>query len=168
MEIGLLLVRVVLGLTLAAHGSQKLFGAFGGGGIAGTGGMFESLGFRPGRAFAILAGLGELCGGIGLVLGLLTPFASALVIAVMLAAIFSVHVEKGFFNENGGYEYPLINATAAAAVAFIGPGAVSLDAALGLYLDGVEWGFIAIGLGILGAVPPLVLRATGQRRTTEA
>src|SRR5215510_4540749 len=110
MEFGLLLIRLVVGLTLAAHGAQKLFGLFGGYGIAGTGGFFESLGFRPGKLMAVVAGFGEAGGGLGIALGLLTPFAAALIIAVMLVAIVSVHLSKGFFNSNGGYEFPLVNA----------------------------------------------------------
>ena len=77
METGLLIIRVVVGLSLVAHGAQKLFGAFGGHGIAGTAGFFESLGMRPGKLFATLAGLGETGGGLGLALGLLTPFSAA-------------------------------------------------------------------------------------------
>jgi len=81
MDTGLLIIRVVIGLSLAAHGAQKLFGAFGGHGIAGTGGFFESLGMRPGKVLATLAGLAEFVGGLGLVIGLLIPFAAAAIVA---------------------------------------------------------------------------------------
>ena len=106
MAFGMLLLRVVVGLTLAAHGSQKLFGAFGGGGIRGTAGFFGQLGFRNAPAFAVLAGLGELVGGLLLALGLLTPFGAAAAIAVMGVAIVTVHLGKGFFATNGGFELP--------------------------------------------------------------
>jgi putative oxidoreductase len=163
MEWGLLIIRAAVGLTLAAHGAQKLFGAFGGHGIAGTGAFFESLGFRPGRRFAALAGLGELGGGLGVALGLLTPLAAATVVATMVVAVWSVHREKGFFATDGGYEYNFILVAAAAGIAFAGPGALSLDAALGLSLAGVAWGVAALALGIAGALPPLISRTVATR-----
>ena len=94
MDTGLLIIRVVLGLTLAAHGAQKLFKWFGGYGIAGTGGFLESMGFRPGRLFATLSGLGEFAGGLGLAVGFLTPLAAAGIIATMLVAIWTVHLKR--------------------------------------------------------------------------
>jgi len=87
MDAGLLMIRVVFGALMAAHGSQKLFGWFGGYGLTGTGGAFESLGFRPGRLFAALAGLTETFGGLLLAIGFLTPFASMSILAVMIVAI---------------------------------------------------------------------------------
>jgi putative oxidoreductase len=163
MEFGLLVIRVVVGLALAAHGTQKLFGTFGGHGIAGTGGFFESIGFKPGKVLATLAGLGELGGGLGLALGVLTPLSAAVVIATMVVAT-SVHVDKGFFAQNGGYELPLLIAAAAAGLAFTGAGPLSVDAALGLTLGGVRWGLLAVGLGVAGALPPLMARAAVRRR----
>jgi putative oxidoreductase len=111
MDLGLLVLRLVVGLTLATHGAQKLFGWFGGYGLAGTGGFMEQLGFRPGRRAALMAGLSETVGGLLLALGAATPLAAALIVGVMLVATFSVHWTKGFFNRNGGYEYPLVLAT---------------------------------------------------------
>jgi len=166
MEFGLLVIRVALGLTLAAHGAQKLFGWFGGGGLAGTGGFFEQMGFRPGRVMALMAGLGEALGGLGIALGLLTPFAAALVLAVMTVAIVSVHLEKGFFSSNGGYEFPLLNAAVAFGLVFIGPGPLSFDAVLGLPLAGPEWAGAALGLGLLGAAVPLLARAARAHHRT--
>ncbi len=169
MEFGLLVIRVALGLTLAAHGAQKLFGWFGGGGLAGTGGFFEAMGFRPGRVMALVAGLGESLGGLGIAFGLLTPFAAALVIAVMAVAIVSVHLEKGFFSSNGGYEFPLLNASVAFGLVFMGAGPLSLDGALGLSLAGPEWAGAALGLGLLGASLPLLARAVRvNRRSRDA
>ncbi len=164
MEFGLLLIRLVIGLTLAAHGAQKLFGLFGGYGIAGTGGFFESLGFRPGKVIATMACLGETGRGLALALGLLTPFAAAVIVATMIVAIWGVHLEKGFFLQNGGYEYLLVIGAVAAAVAFTGPGQLSLDRVLGLSLAGAKWGLIALGLGVLGALPPLLARAASTRQ----
>src|SRR5262249_39335331 len=106
MNIGILLLRLAVGLTLSVHGSQKLFRWFGGPGLNSTGQSFEErLGFRPGRRHALLAGLGEAGGGLLLALGLLTPLGTAAVISVMMVAVFSVHIQKGFFVHNGGYEY---------------------------------------------------------------
>jgi putative oxidoreductase len=158
MDIGLLILRIVLGLGLAAHGSQKLFGWFGGHGIAGTGGFFDSMGFRPGKVMAVVAGLGEAAGGLGLALGMLTPLSAALVIATMLVAIFGVHIHNGFFVMKQGYEYNLTLIAGALALAFVGPGRISVDGVAGLSLAGNVWGAIAIGLAIVGALPPLASR----------
>src|SRR5215510_11946058 len=129
MSLGLLIVRLVVGVGLAAHGTQKLFGWFGGYGLSGTGQFLEQLGFRPGRLHATLAGLAEVLGGLLLALGFLTPAAASAVVAVMLVAVVSAHLKNGFFAQNGGYEYPLVLAVVAAAFAFTGPGALSVDQA---------------------------------------
>lgn len=149
MDIGLLLLRLVVGFTLAAHGGQKLFGWFGGYGLAGTGGWLESIGFRPGKVHAALAGSAELVGGLLLALGFLTPVGAALVIAVMVVAIVSVHLPKGFFVSAGGFEYNLVLLGAAAALAFTGPGAYSLDAGQGLELAGSVAGVVAVLAGLV-------------------
>src|SRR5690348_980300 len=107
MDIGLLLLRLAVGLTLAAHGTQKLFGWFGGYGLDGTGQFLETIGFRPGRRAALKAGLVETGGGLLLALGLLTPLAAALVVSDMFVAAVSVHLKNGFFVTSGGYEYNL-------------------------------------------------------------
>src|ERR1700681_1622968 len=96
MDIGLLILRLTVGLTLAAHGAQKLLGWFGGPGLDVTGQFLEMIGFVPGRRRALMAGLAETGGGLLLALGLLTPFAAAVVFGVMLVAAFSVHIKKGF------------------------------------------------------------------------
>ncbi|MGC4118885.1 MAG: DoxX family protein [Myxococcales bacterium] len=162
-DIGLLILRVFLGLQLASHGSQKLLGWFGGHGPSGTGKFFEGLGFLPGRYFAMAAGAGELGGGLLLALGLLTPFAAAVITAVMLTAIAVVHADKGFFATEGGFELPLLLAITAICITFIGPGAISLDHAFGLNLSGWLWGVIAAALGVLGAVSSLAIRGIGRR-----
>lgn len=160
MEIGLLLLRVVVGLTLAAHGAQKLFGWFGGHGLDATGQGLEGLGFHPGRRQALMAGLVESGGGLLLALGLATPLASAAVVAVMLVAAVSAHVKQGFFIMGGGYEYNLVLGGAALAVAFTGPGVLSLDELAGWTLGGAPWGVAAAALGLIGGAVPLALRRT--------
>lgn len=158
MDIGLLLIRIVVGLTMAGHGAQKLFGWFGGYGLSGTGGFMESLGFVPGRRAALAAGLAEALGGLLLALGLVTPLAAAAIVAVMLVAVATVHLSKGFFVTAGGYEYNLVLAAAALVLAFTGPGAWSLDALLELGWQGVAWGVGALALGLVGAAGRLLTR----------
>ena len=168
MDIGLLLLRLTLGLTLAAHGTQKLFGWFGGPGLDATGQFFEMIGFIPGRRHAVRAGLAETGSGLVLALGLLTPVAAALLFSVMLVAAVTVHIKKGFFAQNGGYEYNLVLGIAALTLAFTGPGSLSLDALLGYYLSGRFWGMAALFVGVLGGVMPLIQRRTlpTQQATT--
>jgi putative oxidoreductase len=158
MSVGLLILRLVVGLTLAAHGAQKLLGWFGGYGIAGTGQFLEQLGFRPGRFHAAQAGIVEVVGGLFLAVGLLTPAAAAAVVAVMLVAGVSVHLKGGFFLQGGGYEYTMVLGAAALALAFTGPGPISLDRALGISWSGETWGLGALAAGVIGGAVPLVTR----------
>jgi putative oxidoreductase len=148
MEIGVLLLRLAIGVTLAAHAAQKLFGWFGGPGLDGTGKGMEMLGFFPGRRHALMAGLAEAGGGLLLALGLMTPVAASIAFAVMLVAGVSAHLKHGFFLMNGGYEYTLILGLSGLSVAFTGPGLLSLDALLGLHLEGALWGAGAALVGI--------------------
>ena len=159
MDAGLLLARVVLGLLMAAHGSQKLFGWFGGYGLAGTGGFFESLGFRPGRLFAAAAGFTETAGGLLLALGLLGPLGPAMIISVMVVAIAAVHWQHGVFAQNNGYELPLLYSVTAAAIALVGNGAYSLDAVVGLSWP-AEVAWAALALGVIGGLANLAIRKT--------
>jgi putative oxidoreductase len=131
-DAGILVIRVLFGAAMAAHGAQKVFGWFGGHGLRATGGLFEGLGFRPGVAFAAAAGLSELGGGVLLTLGVFTPFGAAAVLAAMLVAMVSVHLRNGFFAMANGIELPFLYAASAVAVAFSGPGAFSLDFLYGL------------------------------------
>lgn len=128
MEWGLLILRVIVGLLFAGHAMQKLAGWFGGYGIAGTGGFFESIGLKPGRTMAILAGLSELVGGLLFAVGLLTPLAAALLVLIMLISIIKVHGKHGLWVTQNGYEYNLVLIAVAIAVALIGPGDYSIDA----------------------------------------
>ena len=141
MSYGLLLLRVVVGATVFAHGAQKLFGWFGGHGLRGTGGFFGSTGWRAPLLMAFLAGLGE-SSGLAFAAGLLTPLAALGIATVMLTAIFAVHWKNGFFNGNGGLEFPLTVATVAVAVAATGPGRFSIDRLIGWSdnISGVWWG----------------------------
>jgi putative oxidoreductase len=145
-------------LTLAAHGTQKLFGWFGGGGIAGTGQGMQHLGFVSGRRAALMAGLAETGGGLLLALGAATPLAAAILIGVMTVAIVSVHITSGFFNAQGGYELPLVLALAAVSLTITGPGALSVDALVGLDLAGVGWGLAALAVGLAGGAMQLASR----------
>jgi putative oxidoreductase len=159
MDAGLLLVRVVFGLVMAAHGAQKVFGWFGGYGLAGTGGFFEQLGFKPGKTFAALAGSTEIASGLLVATGLLGPIGPALMLSVMVVAIATVHLANGLFAQNNGIEVPLLYSTAAAAIALTGYGAYSLDAALGLTSIWSEASTLAVlAAGAIGGVANLALR----------
>ena len=163
MAIGLLILRLVVGITFVAHAVQKLFGWFGGGGIAGTAPFMEQLGFRPGRLQAVLAGLIEATAGFLLAVGFFLPFAAAMTMSVMFVATVTVHLAKGFFIQKGGYEYNLALAASALALAFTGPGELSLDAVLGITWSGPLSGMTALALGLLGGGLQL---ATRKRRSS--
>lgn len=160
MVIGLLLLRLTVGLTLAAHGTQKLFGWFDGPGLDGAGKGMEMLGFLPGRRHAFMAGLAEVGGGLLLALGFVTPVAASIVFAVMLVASVSAHRKQGFFITSGGYEYTLVLGVSGLSVAFTGPGMLSLDTLLGLHLEGTPWGAGAMLIGLVGGA----IQLRGRRR----
>jgi putative oxidoreductase len=169
MSDGLLLTRLVTGLLMAAHGSQKLFGWFGGYGLTGTGQFFEGLGFRPGRTFAALASLAEFGGGLLIALGLLGPIGPALVLSVMIVAAVSVHWQHGLFSMTNGIEVPLLYGTIAAALALTGFGRYSIDALLGLtplWTPAIAWAALAVG--IVGGFVNLSLRRVPARSAVVA
>ncbi len=153
MDAALLIVRLIIGLGLAAHGAQKLFGWFGGYGIVGTGGWFESIGFKPGKFFAVVAGVGEFAGGLLVALGLLGALGPALVLAVMLVAILTVHIRNGFFTTGNGWEMPALYIAGAIALPFTGFGAYALDRVFGVTLltsDQTTW--ILYGAAVVAAL----------------
>lgn len=156
-DLGLLLVRGPLGLLLAAHGLQKLFGWFGGAGLVPTADMFAGMGYRNGKLMAALAGLGEVAAGLGLALGLFTPLAGAAAIGVMVNAA-AAHWPAGLWSYNGGYEYPLVVATMAGGLAWHGPGTISVDALAGFAHPGPWWGIGAIAAGLVSATAVLASR----------
>ena len=156
---GLALLRVVLGLMMAAHGAQKLFGWFGGYGLAAVSGYFESLGFRPGRFFATAASLAEFGGGLLVALGLFGPIGPALVLSVMIVAAVTVHWRNGLFVTSNGIEVPLLYGVLGVALALTGFGRFSLDGLLGLtplWTPAIAWAAIAVG--IAGGAANLALR----------
>ena len=150
-NLAVLILRAVLGLLLAGHGSQKLFGWFNGPGIEGTSGFLESLGLRPGRPWAYLAGLSEFGGGVLMVLGFLNPLGPLAVIGSMAMATATAHTLKPIFVTEGGAELPVTNMAAAMAIILNGPGKYSLDRALGTRLP--VWlaplGLVAIVLSVI-------------------
>jgi putative oxidoreductase len=164
MEVGLFLIHVVVGLLIAAHGSQKLFGWFGGAGVQGTGAGMESLGLVPGRRMAIAAGAVEFAGGLLLALGLLVPAAAALIAATCLVASRTAHAERGPWIAGGGWEYVLVLSTVAIGLAFNGAGKWSLDHAIGWNLAGFWWGIGAAVVALIGATAVLA----GARRVSTA
>lgn len=165
MDLALLVLRLVVGLFFVGHGAQKLFGAYGGHGLAGTARFFESIGIRPGRRNALAAGWSELLGGALLVLGFLSPLAALVLIAVMTTAILSVHLKNGPWVTDGGYEYNLVLMAVAFVVA-ANPGDWSLDAALGLgEIHGTVFALGALVLGVIGGALALV---SGRSTTTGA
>jgi putative oxidoreductase len=151
MKIGRLILRLVVGGLFVGHGTQKLFGWFGGNGLDATAQGFEHLGLRPGRQNAIAAGTAEAGGGALLAAGLATPLASSVLIATMLTAIHRVHAKNGPWAGDGGYEYNLVLIAAALALAEVGPGTLSLDAARGRERSGSGWALAALAAGAAGA-----------------
>ncbi len=155
-DVGLLILRVVLGLTLAAHGYNKFFG---GGRIPGTAGWFESIGMRYGKFQAVVAASTEISAGLGLAAGLLTPIPAAGFVALMFVAAWTVHRHNGFFIVKEGWEYNLVLALSAVAVATIGPGQYSLD----WLIFGHNWRngwhglLISLLLGLGGGVGQLLI-----------
>ena len=146
-----LILRTLMGVLFMGHGLQKLRGWFGGYGIEGTAGFFESIGLKPGKRHATAAGVAETAGGAALALGLATPVAAASLIGVMTTAVKTVHLEKGPWVSDGGWEYNAVVIAALAALVETGPGPASLDRALGIEMKGPVWAFLALGAGVGGA-----------------
>jgi putative oxidoreductase len=155
-DVGLLILRLVLGLTLAAHGFNKFFG---GGRIPGTARWFESIGMKPGRFHATVAATTEVSAGLGLAAGLLTPIPAAGFVSLMLVAAWTVHRPNGFFIVKEGWEYNLVLAVSAVVVATLGAGRLSLDWLIfgKNWLDGWQGLLLSVVLGLAGAIGQLLI-----------
>jgi putative oxidoreductase len=167
MSVGRLVARAVIGGLFIGHGTQKLFGWFGGPGRAGTEGIMESLQMRPAKVHAFAAGAAETLGGGLLVAGLATPEAAAILTGVMTTAIKKVHLANGPWAANGGWEYNAVMIATVVALAETGPGDLSLDHTLGIERTGPAFALGALGTGVAaaalamwvggrGATPPAV------------
>jgi putative oxidoreductase len=161
MKIARMLLRVVVGGLFFGHGTQKLFGWFGGHGLDATAAGFEQLGLRPGRRNAIAAGAAEAGGGALLAAGLATPLAASVLTGTMITAIETVHAKNGPWLSNGGYEYNVVMIAAVLTIVEVGPGALSLDDVRGRERSGSGWALAALAAGALGAVGAH-LAAAGQ------
>lgn len=158
MNVAILLARLIIGLGVAAHGSQKLFGWFGGGGLSGTAAYMESLGYRPGTLYALLAGLGELAGGLLVAAGLLNGVGPALVILVMLVAIFTVHLPNGYFASKNGWELPALNIAAVLAFDYAGFGRYALDPMVHMPFYSAQTRWLLIGVAVILALGTVLTR----------
>jgi putative oxidoreductase len=163
MNAGRLLARLTIGGLFVGHGTQKLFGWFGGPGPEGTAQMMDKLELRPARRHALAAGLSETVGGGLLALGALTPAASALLSGTMFTAIRKVHFPKGLWNTGGGYEYNLTLIAALAALVECGPGSLSVDRALGIERRGSGWALAAVAAGALGSAVAIAAGAQEEQ-----
>jgi len=162
---GLLVARVVFGLLMAAHGAQKLWGWFGGYGLSATGQFMVSLGYPQGRFFAATAAASEVLSGLLVALGLLGPVGPALIVAVMIVAAVTVHLQNGLFAAKNGIEVPLLFAAAAVAFALAGYGPYSLDAVTGI---SAWWTptvtLLVLAGGVVGGIANLVIRRPAPAR----
>ena len=163
--LSLLVLRVAIGLIVAAHGSQKLFGWFGGNGFVKTSGWLASQGFKPAWFWTLLGTLGEFGGGLLLALGLLSPLAALGVFASMLMAVLKFHWSKGFWGQKGGYEYPLVLGLLGAVLGLAGPGNYSLDALIGFSLPAA---LIWIGLALAALVVLIGIAISRQGSSKQA
>ena len=163
----MLIVRVVIGLIFAAHGAQKAFGWWSGPGFAGWRGAMEKMGIRPAGFWAFVSMTAELVGGLCVAFGLLTPLAVASLIGQELVIIVHAHLPRGFWNSKGGFEYPLALGAGIVGVAIAGPGAASIDAALGLHYA-VALRVALIALGLVGGLIAIALPRMAQQTSTAA
>jgi putative oxidoreductase len=166
MKLGIALARLIVGGLFLGHGLQKLAGWFGGYGLEATGNAFESMDLRPGKLNAAAAGASEAGGGAMLAAGFLTPLAGSLLSGTMITAIRKVHAPKGLWVAEGGYEYNLVMLAAVFAIVDVGPGALSLDEALGLRLEGPGWAIAQLAAGAIGST--LVISMGARRPAADA
>jgi putative oxidoreductase len=167
MKLGRLIARVFVGGLFVGHGTQKWFGWFGGPGLDKTSQSMEALGMRPGRANAHAAAASEALGGAALALGAFTPAAAAALIGTMVTAIRTVHLEKGFWAANGGYEFNLTLIAALLALVDGGPGSLSVDGAFGLDDTGHGWALAALAAGVAGSTLAIAAGARGGSPAAE-
>ena len=162
------LARITIGLLFVGHGTQKLFGWFGGGGPEGTGRFFEQVGVKPGRPNALAAGAAEAVGGLSFALGAATPAAAAAISGSMITAIKTVHWEKGIWTTAGGYEYNLVLLGGVFSLTENGPGKWSIDGALGRPRWGTGWALAALAAGAAGSAAVLASAGRTARAEEEA
>ena len=155
-DAAVLILRLGIGLIFAVHGAQKILGWWGGSGFAGWEAVMVRMGFRPARLFAAISAAAELVGGLALAVGFLTPLAAAALVGQSLVIIFAAHWSRGFFNRDNGYEFPLALVSAVVATLLLGPGAVSLDAAIGFDLA-PETRIGLVALGVVGGALTLAV-----------
>jgi putative oxidoreductase len=165
-KLGIAVLRSIVGILFMGHGLQKLAGWFGGHGLENTGAAFESMGLRPGKAHAAAAGTSETVGGALLAGGLLTPLGATLLSGTMLTAIRKVHLAKGVWASNGGYEYNLVLLGVLFAVTDLGPGDWSLDDALGLRRSGPGWALAQLAAGAAGSAAAVAIGTRYPDRAT--
>lgn len=168
MRLARLLGRLTLGGIFFAHGTQKLFGWFGGSGPDATAEMMDKLGMRPGKPNALAAGSAETAGGLGIALGAFTPAAAAALIATMITAIRTVHLQKGFFNTEGGYEFNLSLIAALLILVDGGPGSPSLDSTLDLDDTGPGWALLALAAGAAASTLAIAAGAKATQPPTQS
>ena len=167
-DLSLLILQLGIGLTFAAHGAQKVFGWWGGPGLAGWEGAMAHMGFRPARLFAVTSAFAELGGGLLLAFGLLTPLAAAALVAQAVVIVGHVHWSNGFFNARSGIEFPLLLGIGAAAVGVAGGSAVGIDSFVGFSLaPSVGVAIVAAGV-IAGLVALAVPRLRPQHAPSGA
>jgi len=154
---GLLILRLILGMIVAAHGAQKLFGRFNGPGLDGFAAILERLGVRPGWPWALIAGVVEFGGGIMVAAGLLTPVAALFVAGDLLVAILTVHIAKGFWNTDGGFEFPLSIIAGMVALSMVGPGRLAIDTVIPLHLPQPATWLIIVIVVLLGVIAAVAL-----------
>ena len=159
MQLGLALLRAIVGGLFMGHGLQKLAGWFGGHGLKGTGQFFESMDLRPGVAHAAAAGAAEAGGGALLATGLATPLGAAALSGTMITAIRKVHAPKGVWASDGGYEYNLVLLAIVFAITDLGPGPLSLDAARGRERKGLGWALAQLAAGAIGSAAAVAIGA---------
>jgi len=168
LALSLLLLQLAAGLTFAAHGAQKMFGWWGGPGLAGWEAAMERMGFRPARLFGLTSALIELVGGLLLAVGFLTPLVAAVLIAQSVVIIGQVHWSHGFFNTRSGFEFPLLLAVSVAAIGLAAPTPVSVDAATGFALEPAGIVVLLIAGLAVGLVTLAVPRLGSHQVATQA